>query len=162
MKTLYLVRHAKSSWDDASLSDKQRPLNKRGHDNALTMGQRLNQRSQAIEYIISSPALRALTTARYLADAIEYDQEDIQIEQQMYFCGIQSMLDLVHACDPEISSLMLVGHNPDMTEFFNFLCGHQTANMPTAAIARIEFDLAWAQIKKGSGTLLDYDYPKKD
>lgn len=161
MKTLYLVRHAKSSWKDQSLSDQQRPLNKRGHSSALDMGARLKRRAIAVELIISSPALRALTTARYLADAIEYDQQEILIEQQMYFRGIQCMLDLVHACDPDISTLMLVGHNPDMTEFFNFLCGHQTSNMSTCAIATIEFEDDWKKIKQGCGTLLDFDYPKK-
>jgi len=85
MKTLYLVRHAKSSWNDQSLSDQQRPLNKRGHISALDMGERLKLRNVNVELIISSPALRALTTARYLADAIGYDQQNIQLESQMYF-----------------------------------------------------------------------------
>jgi phosphohistidine phosphatase len=161
MKTLFLVRHAKSSWDDASLSDQQRPLNKRGHKNALLMGDRLQRGAVTVQQIISSPALRALTTARYLADALDYDHDDIQIETQMYFSGIHSMLELVKSCDQKISSLMLVGHNPDMTTFSNYLCGYHTSNMPTCAISTIEFDQEWAQVEKGSGTLIDYDYPKK-
>jgi phosphohistidine phosphatase len=161
MKSLYLVRHAKSSWKDQSLSDQQRPLNKRGHTSALAMGERLIQRNVGVELIISSPALRALTTARYLADAIDYDQENIQIESDMYFSGIDSMLALVRDCDHAINTLMLVGHNPDMTSFSNFLCGYHTSNMPTCAICTIEFDDEWKKITKGNGTLVDYDYPKK-
>ncbi len=161
MKTLYLVRHAKSSWKDQSLSDLQRPLNKRGHTSALAMGERLKQRDVEVERLISSPALRALTTARYLADAIDYDHQHIVIETPMYFSGIDAMLQLVQDSDPEINTLMLVGHNPDMTSFLNFLCGYHTSNMPTCAIATIEFKGEWKKISQSDGTLLDYDYPKK-
>lgn len=160
MKTLYLVRHAKSSWDDPSLTDQQRPLNKRGHKSAQLMGQRLSQHQIEVELIISSPALRALTTARYLADAIDYDQDTIQIDSDMYFSGIEGMLTLVQNCDPAINALMLVGHNPDMTAFSNFLCGYHTSNMPTCAISTIEFDTEWEKISRSKGTLVDYDYPK--
>jgi phosphohistidine phosphatase len=161
MKTLYLVRHAKSSWKDPSLSDQQRPLNKRGHSNALAMGERLKQREVEVEQLISSPALRALTTARYLADAIDYQDQDIVIQTLMYFSCIDAMLQLVQESDPEINTLMLVGHNPDMTSFLNFLCGYHTSNMPTCAIASIEFNGEWKKITQSDGTLLDYDYPKK-
>jgi phosphohistidine phosphatase len=161
MKTLYLVRHAKSSWKDQSLNDQQRPLNKRGHASALDMGERLKQHGVEVDLIISSPALRALTTARYLADAIDYDHQKIQIEANMYFSGIDSMLALVQGCSPEINNLMLVGHNPDMTSFSNFLSGYHTSNMPTCAISTIEFDGEWEKTYKGNGTLVDYDYPKK-
>ncbi len=161
MKTLLLVRHAKSSWKDQSLPDQQRPLNKRGHASALDMGQRLSQRHIEIERIISSPALRALTTARYLADAIGFDQDEILVDSELYFSGVQSMLTLVQHCDAEINTLMLVGHNPDMTSFSNYLSGYHTSNMPTCAISTIEFDREWKNISRSSGTLLDYDYPKK-
>jgi phosphohistidine phosphatase len=162
MKTLYLVRHAKSSWDDPSLNDQQRPLNKRGHKAALLMGERLKQRSVTVEQIVSSPALRALTTARYLADAIAYEQKDIIIERELYFSGVDEMLALLHDCDPDIESLMLVGHNPDMTSFSNFLCGYHSSNMPTCAISTIQFDKQWKKIGREDGTLLNYDYPKKE
>ncbi len=161
MKTLYLVRHAKSSWKDQSLSDQQRPLNKRGHSSALAMGERLKLNDVEVERLISSPALRALTTAHYLADAINYDHDRIQIDSDMYFSGIDRMLSLVRNCDPEINTLMLVGHNPDMTAFLNFLCGYHTSNMPTCSIATIEFDGEWKKIVQSDGTLSDYDYPKK-
>jgi phosphohistidine phosphatase len=161
MKTLYLVRHAKSSWKDQSLSDQQRPLNKRGHTSALAMGERLRKHHVEVELLYSSPALRALTTARYLADAINYDHEKIQIDSDIYFSGIDAMLQLVQECDPEINTMMLVGHNPDMTAFLNFLCGYQTSNMPTCSIATIEFNVEWKKIAQSDGTLVDYDYPKK-
>ena len=161
MKTLYLVRHAKSSWQEPSLADKQRPLNKRGHASAEDMGQRLKQRGVTLDLMISSPALRAITTAGYLADAIDYPESAIQQESSLYFSGASSMLEVVQGCDPSLSTLMLVGHNPDMTAFTNYLCGYHTDNMPTCAISTIEFEGEWACITKMSGTLANYDYPKK-
>jgi phosphohistidine phosphatase len=161
MKTLYLVRHAKSSWDDPSLDDRERPLNGRGRRNAPVMAQRLAQREVRIDNLVSSPALRALTTAHYLAQGIGFDEESIEIEPQLYFSGVTYMLQRIQAADPVCEHLMLVGHNPDMTSLLNHLCGHQTYNMPTCAIATIEFSGDWSQISARDGTLVDFDYPKK-
>lgn len=160
MKKLYLVRHAKSSWNDSSLSDLQRPLNSRGLKNAPEMGQRLNASNTNIELIISSPANRAFTTASLLASAIGYDVDNIQKHDGIYFNGQSSMLQIIQKTEPGIQSLMLVGHNPDMTYLLNSLCGYQVNNMPTCAIATIQFDHDWSQVTYDSGNLLDYDFPK--
>ena len=160
MKKLYLVRHAKSSWEDESLSDEQRPLNKRGRKSVLDMGRRLAVAGIQVDLIISSPALRALTTARSLASAIGYDAESIRQNKQLYFDGQSAMLKVIQKTPSEIQSLMLVGHNPDMTALLNLLCGYQTANMPTCAIATIQFKSGWSDVTRESGVLLDYDFPK--
>jgi len=162
MKMLYLVRHAKSSWKDMTLSDQQRPLNKRGHRTAPMMGLRLLDRDVHIQQIVASPALRARTTAGYLADAIGYPHQAIRIDEQLYFEGFRGMLDLIHSTKSEIMSLMLVAHNPDMTQLFNFLCGFQTANIPTCGIACIRCPDEWSAVSQGCGQVEFYDYPKKD
>ena len=160
MKKLYLVRHAKSSWEDDSLSDSQRPLNKRGQKNVLEMGRRLAASGLKPDLIIASPAVRALTTARQLASAIGYDQAAIVQNRQLYFEGKSAMLKLIQQTAPGVKSLMLVGHNPDMTSLLNSLCGFQVVNMPTCAIASIQFKQDWAEVSYERGFLFDYDFPK--
>ncbi len=160
-KTLYLVRHAKSSWNDPTLSDQQRPLNKRGLRNAPEMAARLSDCDTHVDQIICSPANRARTTAQYMASGISYKHQNIQQNDQIYFGGIHAMIDIITQTSSGVNSLMLVGHNPDMTSLFNYLCGNQTYNMPTCAIATIGFDGDWDDVCKNSGKVLDYDYPKR-
>ncbi len=161
MKTLYLVRHAKSSWSDPSLSDQQRPLNERGRKNAPEMGRRLAQKSIKPDLVISSPAKRAITTATLIAREITYPEKSIIIDDRLYFDGVSAMLDIIHKTDPACQSLMMVGHNPDMTTLLFKLSGYQINNMKTCAIAILEFDLHWSGIQFHTGRLREYDYPKK-
>ncbi len=160
MKKIYLVRHAKSSWKDSSLSDLQRPLNKRGLKNAPEMGQRLSKTNSDIDLIISSPAVRAMTTATIIADAMDYDSRIITQDDRLYFEGLSSMMDIIKKTKAQYRSLMMVGHNPDMTSLLNKLCGYQTVNMPTCSIACIQFDDEWSGISDNSGVLQSYDFPK--
>ena len=161
MNTLYLVRHAKSSWSDPSLSDQQRPLNQRGLKNAPEMGRRLSARGIRPDLIISSPARRAFTTASLIAAEIGYAEDVIVSDDQLYFDGITAMLGIINHTEPRLHSLMIVGHNPDMTSLLNQLCGYQVTNMPTCAIATVEFDLPWTGVERKTGRMVDYDYPKK-
>lgn len=161
MRHLYLVRHAKSSWNDSRLPDKERPLNKRGLKNAPEMGLRLAEKNRSVDLLISSPANRALTTASFLASALTYPEASIQINDDLYFNGLSSQLNLIRNTDSSTWNLMLVGHNPDMTSLFNNLCGYQVGNMPTCAIASIQFEGEWSDIISGCGSVVDYDYPKK-
>ncbi len=160
-KTLYLVRHAKSSWKDPSLTDQQRPLNTRGLKNAPEMAHRLRDASRNVDKIISSSAERARSTALYMAQGLNYDIDNIKHNDHLYFGGIQSMLDVINHSEQSVGSLMLVGHNPDLTSLFNYLCGNQTYNMPTCAIAIIHFDCDWSSVDRGTGTVIDYDFPKR-
>ena len=98
-KTLYLVRHAKSSWKDSSLDDRDRPLNKRGRRTAPDMGQRLAAQGHHPELMISSPANRAHSTAKIIAAEIGYDPSLIHIEEALYFSGVFSMCEVVEALD---------------------------------------------------------------
>jgi phosphohistidine phosphatase len=160
-KKLYLVRHAKSSWSDASLTDEQRPLNKRGRRSAPDMGQRLAEQDHRPDLIISSPANRALSTARIIAEELAYDESEIITDERMYFSGTGSMLNLLEELDDRYQSVMIVGHNPAMTNFLDILCDASVDNMPTCAIAVIGFNIAtWIELRSAGGNLLAYDFPK--
>lgn len=160
MKTLYLVRHAKSSWEDDALSDRERPLSKRGEKTAPQMGQRLKAAGVSVQRMISSPATRALSTAQFLASAIGYRRGAISQDAELYFEGADAMLACIQRVDDEIQTLMLVGHNPDITEFLNKLCSKRVVNMPTCAIATILLDSSWSDVSYHSGRLQSYDFPK--
>lgn len=160
-KTLYLVRHAKSSWSDASLSDRDRPLNKRGRRTAPDMGSRLAVKGHQPDLIISSPAKRALMTARIIAKELDYDKSAILTDESMYFSGVGGMLKMLEGVDDRYQKVMIVGHNPAMTSLMNSLCDASVYNMPTCAIAVIDYNMAsWSELRSADGNLLDYDFPK--
>lgn len=160
MKKLYLVRHAKSSWKDSSLHDQERPLNGRGMKDAPEMGKRLASAGIKIDQIVSSPAKRALDTARFIANEIAYPHDRIRTNDGIYFNGARGMLQIIQATSSDIATLMLVGHNPDMTELLNDLCGYQVDNMPTCAIACIAVGDEWSQLDYDGGELMNYNIPR--
>ena len=160
-KTLYLVRHAKSSWSDLSLSDRDRPLNKRGRRTAPDMGSRLALKGHQPDLIISSPAKRALMTAGIIAKELDYDKSEILTDESMYFSGDRGMLKMLEGVDDRYQRVMIVGHNPAMTSLMNSLVETSVYNMPTCAIAVIGYNMAsWSALRSADGNLLDYDFPK--
>lgn len=160
-KILYLARHAKSSWKNASLTDRERPLNKRGNRSAPDMGRRLIEQGHIPELIISSPAKRAYSTAKKLSKEIGYDKSDIIRAEEMYFAGAVSMSSVLEKLDDKYRKVMMVGHNPTMTSFLNMLTDARVFNMPTCAIAIIGFDMdSWSELDSTNGELLGYDFPK--
>ncbi len=162
MKTLTIVRHAKSSWDHPGLSDRERPLNRRGERDAPVMGQRLRKNSIRPSQIISSPATRAWATARIIAAAIGYPLEFLQREKSLYHASVETILDVIVAQDPGFNSLMIVGHNPGLTDFANYLSPGLTNNLPTAGVVSVEIDQAdWDLFSQPATKLLLHDYPKK-
>ena len=157
-KILYLVRHAKSSWSNSSLTDRERPLNKRGRRSAPDMGRRMAVQGHKPDLIVSSPANRALSTARTIAKELGYDDADIVTDEAMYF---GSMQDVLEGLDDSYNKVMVVGHNPTMTYHMNSLANASVDNMPTCAVAVIGFEIAsWADLYSTGGELLEYDYPK--
>ena len=161
MKTLTLVRHAKSSWKDTSLSDRDRPLNKRGKRDAPEMGRRIVAAGIRPSLIVSSPAVRAWTTAKIIADEIGYPREFLQRDNGLYLATVNGILDVIVTQDVGFSSLMLVGHNPGFTDFANYLVPGLTNNMPTAAVVSVEIDSDdWSLYDKPPTELLLYDFPK--
>ncbi|MGB5290132.1 MAG: histidine phosphatase family protein [Lysobacterales bacterium] len=160
-KTLFLVRHAKSSWSDPSLSDRDRPLNKRGRRSAPDMGGRLALKGHQPDLIISSPAKRAMMTAKIIARELDYDKSTIVTDESMYFSGVGGMLTMLEGVDDRYQKVMIVGHNPAMTSLMNSLCDASVGNMPTCAVAVIGFNMtSWSALCSSEGDLLDYDFPK--
>ena len=157
-KILYLVRHAKSSWSNSALTDRERPLNKRGRRSAPDMGRRMAAQGHRPELIVSSPANRALSTARNIAKELGYDDADIVTDEALYF---GSMQDVLEGLDDRYNRVMVVGHNPTMTYHMNNLANTSVDNMPTCALAVIGFEIpSWADLYSTGGELLEYDFPK--
>lgn len=162
MKTLSILRHAKSSWNDASLSDRERPLNKRGRHDAPMMGRRLKESAIRPSLIVSSPAVRAWTTAKIVAREISYPREFLQRDDRLYLAGVRQLFDVVSEQDPGFNSIMIVGHNPGLTEFANRLVPDLTPNVPTCALVAVEIDTDdWNLRGNPACRLLLYDYPKR-
>lgn len=164
MKTLYLVRHAKSSWADPSLDDQARPLNKRGLRDATVMGQRLAGHQVRVDAIWTSPARRAVETAHFLARALKVPQKEIELRDRLYTSAINDLLLEIRSCPDEVKRLLVVGHNPVITEFANLLLDRDTEieQIPTCGIVAIEFSFSsWRQIREKEGQFLFFDYPKK-
>ena len=118
MKTLYLLRHAKSSWASADLKDSERPLNSRGEHDASVMASRLREEGP-VQAIISSTAVRAISTARLIAEGTEFPTESIVLNSGMYLAGPEKLLEVVQNLDSGLSTVMLICHNPAITEFAN-------------------------------------------
>jgi len=165
MKHLILLRHAKSSWKDSSLSDHDRPLNKRGKRTAPKMGKRLLNKSIQPQLIISSTAKRALKTASIVANAIDYPTNRIESTRRLFHAWPDDICDMISQSDNSFNKLMIVGHNPGMTMLANQLLKfNKFDNIPTAGLVTISIDInQWQEILKHisiSCQLIDYDYPK--
>lgn len=161
MKTLMLMRHAKSSHDNHSLSDFDRPLNDRGKADVEEMGKRLLKNKIKPAVLISSPAKRALKTAKHIASNLGIKESDICLEYDIYEASIEDLLHVIRNIDDEIKSAMLFGHNPAFTGLIGYLTHTPIENLPTAGIATIAFPIqTWKQIAEKSGELIWLDFPK--
>ncbi|MBN2003359.1 MAG: histidine phosphatase family protein [Anaerolineae bacterium] len=148
MKTLLILRHAKSSWKDGSLADYERPLNKRGERDAPEAGYWLRKKDLTPELILCSPARRARQTAELAAEACGYEGE-IVARQALYASGAGAYLDALHELDDAYQQVMVVGHNPDLEELLAMLTGSLEA-LPTAALAEVVLPIArWAALDEG-------------
>ena len=131
-------------------------------NNVPMMADRLKERGKLPELIIASPAQRAQSTAKKLAAGIGYDWEQVATDEMLYFQDSYGVLDVIRKTDEQLNSVMVVGHNPDMTELLNDLVGFVTNNMPTCAIATLAYEGNWRDLSFGMTELLEYDFPKKD
>lgn len=161
MKTLFLIRHAKSSWDDTVLPDQDRPLDDRGERDLAKMGKRLVKRNVKVDLILSSPAKRALATAEVIAKMLNYRRKDIVVNHRLYAGHVDDLLDVIQGLDHKLDRVILVGHNPELTELAHYLLS-EIAHMPTSAIAEFTFDAkSWSAIGKDKAVHVKLDYPKK-
>lgn len=164
MKSIYLLRHAKSSWSNNLLSDKERPLNARGLHDAPAMGRRFHERGETLDRVLASPAERAQATARLFCEACGYSPAEVVVEPDLYFSGSESIEDLILAQDDQLRSLMLVFHNPDITQFVNSIdYDVRIDNVPTCGLIRMVSDIAqWRDWTPDNSEFDYFDFPKNE
>lgn len=160
---LTLLRHAKSSWADPALDDFDRPLSKRGRRDAREMGRRLAARCVCPGCILTSPAQRARKTAGKVAKALGLRKRAIRRVSELYLAGPETMREVLAALDPGCRDVLLVAHNPGLTEFLNALAdGGGVDNVPTAGAARLRLHgMDWSEALEGPAELLWFDWPKR-
>ncbi len=163
MKTVILVRHAKSSWKDSSRKDFDRPLNERGKRDAPLMGEKLKERKILPGLILSSPAKRAKKTAIVIAKAIGYPAKKIRFEDKMYHSGAGALLEMVRAQEDAHETIMLFGHNPDFSDLAEMLLQRKPGySIPTTGVCCIRFPVdSWRKVQQGEGETVFFDYPKR-
>lgn len=142
------------------MSDFDRPLNNRGMRDAPFMAKIFVEKSDGVDLIVSSPANRAVTTARFFAEAIGFSSNDIKTDQAIYLASTQDLLAVLNRIDSRHNKVIIFGHNPGFTYLVQYLTG-EYVNMPTCAIARVDFEAdSWQEIEADSGSLIAFDYPK--
>jgi len=162
-RTLYLVRHAKSSWDDPSLNDFDRPLNERGKRDAPRMAKRMKERELAPDLLYSSPAKRALKTCKEFAKVLGIRESTIRTNRDLYHASEEMLLEKIKNLGDKSTEVMVFGHNPGLTEFANLVTGGSIDNIPTSGVVGIRFKAgSWKEIAPGSGKVLFFDFPKQE
>lgn len=161
MKTLFLIRHAKSSWSDPSLSDKKRPLNKRGRRDAPFMAKLLASKHIKPDLILSSPAIRAHTTAQYFAQAMDIPMNKIDVRPKIYSSFTNDLLMMVQNLDDELKTVFIFGHNPEFTSFANLFSQEYIDNVPTCGIVGVQGNISsWEEFGPTYCQVVHFDYPK--
>ncbi len=161
MKTLLLVRHGKSSWDNAGLSDFERPLAPRGLRDAPKMARRLRHLGAKPDVIITSPARRARATAEIFAQELGLDEDRVHREPRIYEASVLTLLGIVQELHNSWQCVALVGHNPGFTNLAGSLCDDAPDNIPTSAYVVVTLDVQdWLDVREDSGRELLFDYPK--
>lgn len=162
IRTLFLLRHAKSSWNNPHLEDRERPLNRRGLRDAPMMGKYLVGIKGLPELIISSPAVRAYQTAKIIAAELDYDPGDIRINDSIYEAHPADLLEIIRGIPSSVVSALMVGHNPGFTSIANILAGTEIETIPTCGFCSVRFESDnWSSVAAQSGQLLNFEYPKK-
>ncbi len=164
MKFLYLIRHAKSSWSDLSLKDIDRPLNERGKKDAPRMGKRLKEKKVAPDIVLTSPAQRAFATCEEIARCLDYPLEKIKTDKRLYHANDEQLFKFIQEL-PDLKDkeevVLIVGHNPGLTDFANSLLHETIDNIPTCGIVAAEIMVnSWCNLQAGAGKMLFFDFPK--
>ncbi|RUM66095.1 MAG: histidine phosphatase family protein [Sulfurospirillum sp.] len=157
MRELFLVRHAKSSWDDPSLSDFDRPLNDRGLNDAKLIAKELKNRLVKPQIILSSPANRAKSTAIIVAQTLGV--ENIEFKESIYESSDFNLMMIIKELDESIKSAMIVGHNPALTMLVNKISSFSLDNLKTCGVVALTLD-SWQDLSPYQAGLNFYIYPK--
>jgi phosphohistidine phosphatase len=163
MKTLYLVRHAKSSWEDPYQKDFDRPLNDRGIRNAPRMGKRLKEKEIHPDLMLSSPAVRALSTCQAIAAILGYEANLIQTDRKLYHASEVEILAIVNKLNDKLEDVMIFGHNPGLTDFINNLNRSSDIidNLPTCGVVAFKLSVgSWRDVQWKAGDMEFFDFPK--
>lgn len=161
MKTIYLIRHAKSDWNNTDITDYNRTLNKRGKNDAPFIGKKLTELNPSIDLIISSPAQRALETVKLLSKELRYDFDKVNFDKSIYNSSYLNLNEITNKIDNNLNSIAIVGHNPGLTNFSNYLTNNYIDNIVTCGIVKIELEIeSWMEIVEGIGSKVFYIYPK--
>src|SRR2546423_7766695 len=163
MKSLLLIRHAKSSWDDLSIPDTERPLNERGKKDAPDMAERLLKRKVNPDAFISSPAKRARKTAEAFAKTYGEGKKAVLLKEQLYGAGDSEFADLISSLPEEYSTVAIFSHNPGITEFANTLTSTRVDNIPTAGIFAVQAEIDnWKEFPTAKWIFWFFDFPKNE
>jgi len=161
MKNLFLIRHAKSSWEDMSLKDFDRPLNPRGDRDAKDMANRLKDKGIIFDKILSSPANRAKTTAKYFLDVLEIDESKFELVADIYDAYENNIIKLIQNTSNSVNKLAIFGHNPTFTILANKFADNYIMNVPTCGILSVNFETElWSDFFDAPRKLLFFDFPK--
>lgn len=161
MKTVLLIRHAKSSWDDSALADFDRPLNERGKSDAPRMAERLYSKQVRIDTFISSPAKRAKKTAEIFVEKYGAKKSDIIFVPSLYQAMDSIFYDVIANAPQKSHSLAIFSHNPGITDFANSLTSTRIDNMPTCAVFAVKVDIErWSEFKQAGKEFYFFDFPK--
>ncbi len=162
MKTVYFIRHAKSSWDEPSLRDIDRPLSSRGLRDAPFMANMLKSKSVKPDLIISSPANRALTTAKFFAKELGIDADSIEVKRNIYEAYPEDVINVIRNANDAVSVILIFGHNPTFTSLANRFTEDYIPNIPTCGIVKIEADIkSWSELNERNATQTEFYYPKQ-
>jgi phosphohistidine phosphatase len=161
MKYIYLVRHAKSSWEKFSVPDFERPLNDRGKRDAPVMATRLKDRDIHIDLFVSSPAKRARKTAILFLGGLGMDKRELKLVPGLYLAGPSVFQEIIAGLDDSCQSAALFAHNPGITDFANLLTDVRIDNMPTSSIFGVKAETnTWAGFDSSRKEFLFFDFPK--
>lgn len=157
MKTLFLLRHAKSSWDNPNLSDFQRPLNNRGIQNAIELSSFFIKKGICPDIVLVSSSHRTLETLELAGK--HFSNDTINIKDVIYHASVETLVNLLETQENE-ETLLLVGHNPSMHYLTEILTGSRIDKFPTCALAEIQLTTSWVDIRNASHTLVNFYTPK--
>jgi phosphohistidine phosphatase len=149
MKTLYIVRHAKSSWDFPELPDIERPIIEKGIYNTKKITKELTEKNITVDMMICSHAKRACETARLVATGLNYPVEKIEVNQHIYQVDRDEIFNIIFSQNDALESLMIVGHNPTFTQFANLFLTEKIDLLPTSGVISFQFETEkWIEVIK--------------
>lgn len=161
MKTLMLIRHAKSSWGEPGLKDHDRPLTKKGKKAARRVGAALADRGIEVDRMLTSTAVRALNTAELIGEGMGFPQDEIIRDENLYQSAAGELLDIIQDQEDDLEGLTLIGHNPGMTDLVNRLSELDLDNMPTSGVVILQYDRErWSEIIQAPPIRVQYFDPR--